>query len=261
MFDKKMLEIGYSQSTIRDLYVAGATIKIDSNIDRNIYAGGDKVTIKGEIGGNVNISADTIIIEEGTTISGTLTYPDTATINIAEEATIEKTKVYEVKKIETTVSWKTIIREKIIGYLSLLVIAFLLISLHSKLLKTIKGEKKEIGYAFKLAGIGFLVLIATPVVALFAIISLIGLPLGIIIAMLYGILIYISMIPTSIYIGNWVVNKNMKNDYLVLAVSLLIIYMIRIIPIIGGIIGFLSLILGLGIYASVFHKFYKEGKK
>lgn len=253
--------IRIKESNIRDLYVAGSTIKINSNIERNAYIGGEKVTIDGTIGGNVIIDANTIIIEKDTIISGTLKYPDNAKITLAESATIKKIKAYEVKSKETIVTWKTTLKEKLYGYLSLLVIAFILITLHHKLLKGIKGIKKEISQVLKLSGIGFLVLVVTPIVVVLSMISIIGLPLGIIVAMLYGILMYISMIPTAIYLGSWVMNKKNQNDYLVLAISLLIIYMIRIIPIIGGIIGFISIILGLGIYYYNFINIYKEGKK
>ena len=253
--------IRIKESNIRDLYVAGATIKINSSIARNAYIGGEKVTIDGNIGGNVIIDANTIIIEKDTVINGTLKYPDNAKITLAKSASIKKIKAYEVKRNETTITWKTIIKEKLYEYLSLLVISFILITLHNKLLKVIKGIKKELSQVLKLSGIGFLVLVVTPIVAILAMISIIGLPLGIIVAMLYGILLYISMIPTAIYLGSWVMNKKNQNDYLVLAISLLIIFMIRMIPIIGGMIGFISLILGLGIYSNIVSKFYIEGKK
>ena len=254
--------IRINESKIRDLFVAGATIKINSDVERDVYIGGDTVTIDGIIGGNVLIDADTIIIEKDTVIEGTLKYPDNAKLTLAENASIKKIKAYEAKKIETTVvTWKEKIKEKLYGYLSLLIIAFILMTLHHKLLKGIKGIKKEITQVLKLSGLGFLVLVVTPIAVVLTMISIIGLPLGIIVALLYGILIYLSMIPTAIYLGNWIMNKKNQNDYLVVAISLLIIYMIRIVPIIGGIIGFISLILGLGIYSNIFYKFYKEGKK
>ena len=56
------------------------------------------------------------------------------------------------------------------------------------------------------------------------------------------------MIPTAYYFGNWAFKKTIKNKYLLLAVSLFILAVIKLIPFLGGLVGFLSLYFGLGMW-------------
>ncbi len=253
--------IRVKESNIRDLYAAGASVKVDSNIERNVYIGGEKVTINGVIGGNAKIEATTIVIGKDTVINGTLSYPQNANITIANEASIEMTKTYEATNVEVKVPWKNLILEKITSYLSLLLIALLMIFLDKHILKAIKGEKKDLLSALKNAGKGFIILVMSPVIILISMITIIGLPLGIIMALVYGIAIYLSMIPTSIFVGNWIFKKKFNNDYLLVTISLLIVYIMHLLPIIGGLVSFVSLILGLGLFANITYNHFKTIKK
>ena len=87
-----------------------------------------------------------------------------------------------------------------------------------------------------------------PVTAIIVMISVVGIPLSIIALLIYFVLIYLSALGTSYYFGKWAFGKSIKNNYLLLAVSLLIYYVARLIPFIGGLISFITLIFGLGLY-------------
>ena len=69
--------------------------------------------------------------------------------------------------------------------------------------------------------------------------------------LLYGIMFYLSVIPTAYYIGNWIAKDKVENKYLLFAISVLVIYVLRLIPIIGGLVTFISLCFGLGMYAKL----------
>ena len=77
-----VIEIGADAKLKRDVYIAGDTVTINSNVERNLKIGADTVTINGIINGDVYLAADTINIENNTTINGTLTYNEDAKIKI-----------------------------------------------------------------------------------------------------------------------------------------------------------------------------------
>lgn len=253
--------ITLKESNIRDLYAAAQNIRIDSYITRNAYLGGNKVTINSTIEGNVKISAEEIRIGKEAVINGTLTYPKKANISISESAVVANTKTYDAKDFEVETSIKSVILNTFISFLSLLLIAFVLLATNAKLFKKIAKEDQTVGYLFKTAFIGFMFLVLVPVAAIMFMLTVVGIPISIISLFLYGILIYLSMIPTAYYVGTWLLKGKIQNSYLLLTISLLAIYLLRLIPILGGFIRFLSLVLGLGIYANMLKSAYLENKK
>lgn len=247
--------ITIAESKIRDLYIAGENIKIDSDVTRNAYLGGNSITINGTINGDANISAEKIEIGKDAIINGTLTYDEDSTIHIAEGAQVEKTKTVHNNSVKVEVNPISIILEKLFSYATMLVTGLVLIALNQKVMKKIAKMKSDSGTIAKTVGYGFLFLVITPIVSIILLCTVIGIPLSIISLLLYGILIYLSIIPTAYYVGNILLKDKMKNEYLIFTVSLLIIYLIKMIPVIGGFISFFSLCLGLGIDISIIKEY------
>ena len=253
--------ITITESEIRDLYVAGDSIRIDSDIKRNAYLGGNSITINGTINGNANISAENIEIGKDAIINGTLTYDEDSTIHIEEGAQVGKTEIVKNNNtVKVEVNPASIILEKLFSYVTMLVTGLVLIVLNQKVMKKIAKMKSDSGTIAKMVGFGFLFLIITPIVSIILLCTIIGIPLSIISLLLYGILIYLSIIPTSYYLGNILLKEKMENEHFIFTVSLLIIYLLKMIPVIGGLISFLSLCLGLGIDVKLIKEYITSKK-
>lgn len=238
------------ETTVRDLYVSAGTIKVDGVISNNAYLAGSSVIINANINGDVYVSAEKIKIGKDAVISGTLKYPEDIKPEIAKEATIAKTKTYKAKtKVDVQVpKVQSIIISGIVSYLSLLIIGMLLLALNKKMFDRFAKFGKKTEDVLKTMGIGFLGLIAVPCACIIALLTVVGIPLSLIVLLVYGILLYLSIIPTSFCMGRLFLKDRIKNDYSLLALSLLVVYLLKCIPIIGGFMGFVSLILGFGIY-------------
>lgn len=233
-------------STIRDLFVAANKIELYSGV-RNAHIGGTTVILNTSVEGNIKIAADKIEIGEDTIISGTLEYPNDAEITISDKASIENTKTYDGHKEAKTTSLKNTLVNKIASFVSLFLIGVILLALFPSLFENWKKEEKDASICFKKALKGILTLIVVPVAAILLLITIIGIPLSLISIALYIILIYLSKLITAYYLGSWILKDQGMNNYLLLGGSLLVIYILEMIPVLGGLIRFLSLILGLGI--------------
>ena len=234
-------------SKIRDLYVAAEDIKITSDITRDAYIGGSKVTIDGAIKGDLKIAADEIIIGENASIKGTLKYPEKANIKVAETAEVQNKETYKTKEVNTEVTVKDTIISAVTSFLSLLLLAFILLATNKKLFKQISKEEKSVNYFLKNSLIGLGLLLLIPLLAIIALFTVIGIPMSIIALLLYGIFIYISLIPTAYYLGGWILKDKISNEYAMLGISLFVIFVIKYIPIIGGLANFIFLIFGFAI--------------
>ena len=243
--------INVEESKIRDLYAAGERININSEITGKAYVGGNEVTINSTIKGDANISAEVIILGEKANIEGTLKYPEDAKISKEKDTKIAKEKTYKVKSAST----KEKAMEMFIDFLStvssMILIGILLLSLNRKVFDKIEKIEKTAVSVFKMTLLGFAVLVLVPILLVILISSTIGIGLGVICLLMYGIMFYLSVLPTAYFLGNWIAQDKMDNKYLLFTISILSIYVLRLIPIIGGLVTIISLCFGLGVYAKL----------
>ena len=94
--------------------------------------------------------------------------------------------------------------------------------------------------------IGFATLVILPMAAILLCITIVGIPISIISFIIYGLLIYLAPIFTSVILGK-VVLKNM-NPYLSAIIFTLIVKIITFIPYVGGISLFICVLLSLGVF-------------
>lgn len=250
-------------SNIRDLYIAGTNITINSDVSGNLYAIGTNISINSKIDGDVYLATDSITIGKDAVITGTLIYPDDAAMNVKESAVINDTEVYEgtattkvdTSKVKVEFNPLTIIAGKLLGalyrFIAMFLIALILLGLNKKAFDSILKVKKDFGTIALTALFGFAFLILVPIAAIIVMCTVVGLPLGIVALIIYSLFVYLSIIPTAYYFGNLVFGKSIKNRFLLILVSLPILYLIRLIPLLGGLVGFISLIFGLGMYTTL----------
>jgi len=243
--------ITIDSSSIRDLYVAGQKIVLNSEVSGNAYIGGEEVEINSTIKGNIKIAAETITLGENAKIEGTLLYPKESKLTKTDNSIVTKEKTYKTEKTKK----EDIIKDEIFSFVSslasMILIGLLLLALNPKVFDKFTKPKKEISEILKISLIGFCSLIIVPIVGFILLLSTIGMGLSIICILLYGIMFYLSAIPTAYFLGNWLLKDKVKNNYLLLLISLSTLYILRIIPFVGGLVTFISLIFGLGIYINL----------
>lgn len=244
--------INIESSEIRDLYATAKKININSNIYRNAYLGGDEVTISSRIEGDADIAAEKITLTKDAQVLGTLKYPEDAKITIANGASVGKTKTYKDTEVKAT--YTSVISDQIYAYLSMLLIGIILLALNKKVFNKIEKIKLETNTLVKEFGMGFAFLVVVPIASIIGMMTVIGIPLSLIVLALYIIMIYISIIPTAYYLGNVLLKKKIKNKFAIFAIALLCLYVLRLIPVIGGLVTFISLCFGLGVFTDLLLK-------
>ena len=248
--------INIQSSAIRDLYVMGKDIRIDSDIEGDVYAASQSITINSKVSGNVKLACDNITIGRDAVITGDLEYPDNANINEVAGSSIASKKPYHVQQDEKAekVSARSYFTSKLSSYLSIVIIALLCLAL----VPNYFGKLDEKELSFKEAATttlkGLLILFACPIAAFIVMLTIIGFPLGLISIILYGIAIYLSTITTAYYLGRLGLKDKINNKFSYLAICILIVFILRLIPVIGGIVNIISICLGLGLFLELFKK-------
>ena len=94
-----------------------------------------------------------------------------------------------------------------------------------------------------------------PVAALFVMITVVGIPFGIIALIIYGLMIYLSTSVTGGVVGELVAKNLLKKKnlhiFLKYTIGIVIVAILKLIPVVGGLIGAVSLCFGFGYLAKL----------
>ena len=240
----------------RDLYVAGQNITLTGNVGRNVFITGDNITIDGVVNGDLYVDATTIVINSNTKINGKLKYNDDTEITISKDAVIGTKTTYKNSSRSSSIDTKTLTKAVIVNklidtlfnLLNMLIVGLLMILLVPRLfdkLREIEARRLLPSFAW-----GLLILVAVPIVALIALMTYVGMATGLVAGAIYGILIYTSTI-FSTFVVTGLIFKKVKNPYLILLIGLPILYVIKLVPFLGGLVSFAALCLGLGLLTNI----------
>lgn len=236
----------------RDAFLAGSDISINSNIGRNVqvFASTFRIGNNAVINGDINVFATNISIADGAVINGTVTYYDTATANIPSyiKTNIIKDTRADNDELKTNPSLTSKIQDRIFWSIANFVLFALTLLIAPGLFKKVSDANRSgsVGTYLKSLGFGFLLLFFVPLLAIILIVTLIGMPFGFISLLLYVLLIIYSTVFVGYLIGDTIF-KDKMNNYLKGLIGIIIIEVLKIIPVIGGIVSFATVSISLGL--------------
>lgn len=242
----------------RDLYVAGNVININSNIGRNLSVAGSKVTINSEISGDLYIASEKIVITKNAKINGTLKYNENAEIKIAKDSIIDKQETYVSKEKEN--SFMSDLFSRFESFVNMLLVGIILLFIFKNSFKKLSKQDINFSEILKNLGIGFLVLLAVPILCLITMITIIGVSVSIIVGGMYILFIYISTIFSTYYISNKLLKEKIKNEYTILMIGLFCVFLLKLVPVIGSMLTLFILFLGLGLITNLIVSYIKSNK-
>jgi cytoskeletal protein CcmA (bactofilin family) len=227
--------------------------QLNGQIEGDVLGGGEVVGINGTMGHDVTIQADRLNIGPTAEIKGQTKYIGGKTPEISSGAKLASPpQVSTVKRGPDYSRGRYYVHQVLFcGASFLLGLAILLIA-PGFFFDTAQASKK-IGPA---VGFGALFLFATPFAALIICLTIVGLSVGIPLFMLYVIAVYAA----HIFIAAWVGEKLLGAGVGVgpalgrLALGLVILQAFRMLPFVGGLVGFLVAMWGVGAVVLALHR-------
>ena len=236
----------------RDLSAAGRRIDYAGQVGRQFLAAGQDIYINGHTGDDVRLSAERLELLDNALIGGNLFYQSPNEAFISSGA-----------KVSGTTDWKKTEQKQQapvkkgygIDFLGLLwglaasLLIWFLVAIWRPRFWT--QTRQQIGHQpLKTLGIGALALIVTPILAIFLLFTVVGLPLGIILALTYGVILYLAKIIAAVFIGYAIAERFAwphihKGVWLVL-LGLTLIALLTKIPVLGFLFWLLVIFAGLG---------------
>lgn len=249
----------------RDSFILAETVSLSGQARRDVVITAETVKIHDAIiSGDIRINADKIIISGDTKILGTLSYYDNTNIDTANTVVVSNVDIMP-SPIENEDITKNTFMQKFnnkVYSLGTIIVAIVIITfitpIFNKLDNTL-ANNLSIGEILKTALIGFLILCMTPVIVIVLLCTVVGIPIGLIILILYIVGIWLS----TAFAGYVLVKGMLKNKKIPAAIiaiiGLILMTLLGYLPIVGGIIKFILLVFGMGTYVYLFKK--NIGKK
>jgi len=256
----KDAKIGWS------MLFAGTIGEIRGKISGNLTGIGSEVVISGDIAKDVKLKLNNhkkdkggLAVTSNAKIGGNINYTDKNEASFEQGATVAG----EINQIMPKIKEQDN-KENVWGYglgviysiFASLVIGLVLISFWGK--QTKKITDKMLAKAGASIGWGIIVMFIAPILALFLILTLIGIPLAALLIGVWLIAICLSKILVGILIGRSILEKIWKKrrDSLLLAmvIGIILVKLIVALPLFGWILGLLAIWWGLGGFWLYFRK-------
>lgn len=257
-----------------DVMVAGSEITItkDAVVDGGVYGAATDLTIDGVVKGEVKASANKLLITGST---GSITAY--STVKLASTAKVNGSLTYHwndqsdlSKDNGATVTGKTTFLKMIaqpnhfaafVTFASLaaligwIILGLLVIFLLSK--QAQKVVDQALGAPAAAAGYGLAVLFLLPIIGVILAITIVGLPISFLIGLVWLLLITVGSLLGKITLGAAIYKLFTKNQaytvsWLTLGIGIIASVLLGLVPVLGGLVKFVFLLLGVGALAQVF---------
>lgn len=241
-------------SVIKGSLVMGAGyLTIDGEVQEDVRGAVGMLILNGKINGDLIVTIqETLNVSESALIMGDLKYSSLIDMNIPTDSV---KGMIHFNKFDNEEALKEVTNAylsfRIASYLSALLIVLLLVWLTpNALISASLNTKKDV---LKTFGVGVVTVIAGFIGAILLMITVIGIPLGL---MLFGGLLiagYLAKIFVAVWAAGYVIDfkkKTLKHLRLkmfgAIAVAMLVYYLIALVPYIGWLIDIILFLIGIG---------------
>ena len=252
------IDIAPNTSIKGDTLLAGGNISMAGTAGE-LYIAGGKILISGKVHGNVKIEGGEIEILDGAVIDGNLFYKSTEEVKIHSGAIIKGKTTYE--HVEREAPHK--------GYGFFFVVTMIVSSIALFLLFpnfTMSAAGRIHSEALKSLGLGFALFVAVPAAAILLISLLVSLWIGLCLLALYLVMLHVSLLISFFFLGDWaakLLHKDVTSTgrrILSVTITIILLGLIQMIPVIGGLLIFVLMLLGLGAGVMQLQSVYGQAK-
>jgi cytoskeletal protein CcmA (bactofilin family) len=226
---------------------------LSGQVGNDVMGFADSMEVNGTLGRNVRVKASRLRIGSSAEIKGWTKYEGNHEPEVAAGAKLGSPVEFKLAKhgpdyANPRFYWHRVLLWGV-GFIFGLVFMLLMPSFYADATQACK----KYGTA---GGFGFLFLVATPVAAIIACCTIVGLGVGIATLLLYIIAVYTSTLFVAGYLGEWLLGAAPGLGAAIgrLALGLMILHVLRVLPYVGGWILAVAVIWGLGAMVLAIYK-------
>lgn len=234
-----------------DVLISGVNGNFNGIVGGNLHGDIASANIGGKIGKNINLTIEDenqggLLINKDAIVGGGLNYTARKEAKLESLSSIVGKIEHQTPK-QKTQSALSVISNIFYKLSALFLIGLILISIKKSFVRDVAKNLETKNWQTLLIGLGGLFL--TPLVILFFIISIIGIPVALLLLALYLILVGVSVIFSSFFMGEMLLKSFVKktvNPFLILLFGLTIFTLLSALPYLGASFVLVFVTYGLG---------------
>ena len=248
-----------------DVVIGAGDVRIDAPIKGDARIGGGTVYLNAPIAGNVEIDADRLVLGAGADLSGNLLYRSPKELVRESGAQVAGSISYEPRKASRTLGAGSIAAfisiVVLIKFLALF-LAALLLSLFLRRYANELVEKAATRPLYEI-GRGFIALSVLPAASVLLLVTIIGIPLGILGLLGFAVLLLFAGISAPVVLGSIVHRTLLRRplyevSWKTILLGVILYMILAVIPVIGWAVCFLFTLLTLGAIVNIKLSVLKE---
>jgi cytoskeletal protein CcmA (bactofilin family) len=241
------------------LTASGGRVRFEGNARERLHASGGSVFIDGTVQGDAEVEAEQIEIGPNTRITGKLVAHTSRAPEIPAGAQILGGVEFHAAEVGHVISdsdaqnLRTVAHG--VGSFFWVLGVFVAGTLFMLIFPAYSARAAQwIGQEpLRSLGLGFVILVSLPVLFVLLLITIIGIPLALIVAMLYGLLLFLGWVTAALFVAQKLLGflrsgapVTLGWKLLALFLAVLGLWLLGFVPIVGGWIRFAALLLGIG---------------
>jgi cytoskeletal protein CcmA (bactofilin family) len=233
----------------RDLHAAGGTLNVDGRIGRRAAIAAETASIRGDIGDELYFEGGTLSLGPAARIGGDLVHRSRARPEVATGAVIsgQTTALPPRQRPERENEG----RSAFPVIFALMTLVFGLVGIAAAPRIFVAGADAVGNRPWWNLLLGFLTLFVGPAFVAVVMLTVIGLPIGLLMLVLWIAALAFSCVPVATSVGRWLVERIKRgpvSPYLGLIVGLILLALLTQIPVLRWLISAAVLLVGLGVY-------------
>lgn len=237
-----------------DLIWGGGVLTLTSPVAGDLRLYGEEVYINSAIAGDVEFYGKKLVLQEGASIAGNLTYEAPNEADIQDGAAVAGEISYE----QSSDAASGIDKDAFFAVSAAAVLLWLLIRAAGALIIglglprfTRDLTEKTFAAPWTELGRGLVGLIATPIAVILLMLTAVGMPFGLLALLLYGVFLIMAMLTAPIILGSlirkWISKSgDYSIDWMTILLGVIVFVVLDFIPVLGGLIQFGFILLALG---------------
>ena len=239
-----------------DAWIAAAHVAVNGAVGKDLNAIGADIALAGTVEGDAHLRGQWITIGPETVIHGRLTYASDTPAQIDSKARIDG----GVTREEWTAPRRAETAVHVIGYAAKILFALGLIAAGLLFILVFPGYSLNAARLIALRplaslGLGFALLIATPVAVVIAMVSVLGAVLGLVVLAIYFVSLLLAVLTAALFLGDGLLRlfgrgplTGIGRRLAALILGVIALMILSGIPFLGGFAFLAAVILGLGAF-------------
>jgi hypothetical protein len=252
--------VGAATVVAGNVNLTGGRVQFDGNTHQDLHASGGSVRLNGEVHGDAVVRAEELVVGPDARIGGRLVFRGPAEPEIAEGAVIVGGVDFERRSTRRAFDDTSgHVRDAVLGvgsflsFIGLFLAAALFLAMFPNFATSaaaVVGRKP-----LQSLGLGLAFVACVPFLGVVLLITVIGIPLALLLVPIYLLLLFLGWTTVALFVaqrGLAVLRPGrpttMAARLLALFLALVALWLLRQIPLVGGLIAFVALLAGIGAF-------------